>query len=64
MAAPSQARIVVTDANVLINLIHVGRLGLLGALPGYKFVVPPEVEVEVSVPKQAEAVARGFDKDR
>ena len=61
MADPSEARIVVTDANVLINLIHVGRLGLLGTLPGYRFVVPPEVEAEVSAPEQAEALARGFD---
>lgn len=27
--------IVVTDANVLINLLHVGRLSLLGRLTGY-----------------------------
>ena len=27
------ARIVVTDARVIINLIHVDRLNLLGALP-------------------------------
>lgn len=42
MAASSRTRVVVTD--VLINLIHVGRLELLGALVGFEFVVPPEVE--------------------
>ena len=31
-------RIVVTDANVLINLIQVDRLDLLGALPGLGFI--------------------------
>jgi hypothetical protein len=35
-------RIVVTDANVLINLIHVEVLPLLGRLPGYEFVVVDE----------------------
>ena len=39
-----------TDANVLINLIHVDRLRLLGALPGFEFIVPPEVESEVNIP--------------
>jgi len=61
MAAPSEVRVVVTDANVLINLIHVGRLGLLSALPGYKFVVPREVEAEVRIPAQARELARAFD---
>ena len=54
-------RIVVTDTNVLINLIHVDRLGLLGALSGYEFVVPPEVESEVITPSQTKALARAFD---
>jgi len=35
----SPVRVVVTDANILINLIHVGRLDLLGKLPPYSFVV-------------------------
>lgn len=45
-AAPQ--RTVVVDANVLINLIHVDRLGLLGALPGYRFVVPEDVVAEIT----------------
>ena len=55
---PRRARIVVTDANVLINLIHVDRLSVLGALPNLEFVVPPEVESEVRGPAQADALAR------
>ena len=62
MAAVERTRVVVTDANVLINLIHVGRLDMLGALAGYDFVVPPEVEAEVRIPEQAEVLARGFDE--
>lgn len=44
--------IVVTDANLLINLIHVGRILLLGQLPGYRFVVPEEVVAEVTLNDQ------------
>lgn len=46
---------------MLINLIHVGRLDILGSLRGYEFIVPPEVEAEVSVPAQAAALASAFD---
>jgi predicted nucleic acid-binding protein len=46
----------VTDTNILINLIHVGRLDLLGKLPPYSFVVPEEVVKEVREPHQAEAL--------
>ena len=61
MALSSRTRVVVTDANVLINLIHVGRLDLLSALTGYEFVVPTEVEAEVSVPEQADELALAFE---
>ena len=50
-----------TDTNVLINLIHVDRLSLLGALSGYDFVVPAEVESEVITPQHFAALARAFD---
>src|SRR6185436_10835740 len=57
-------RIVVTDANVLINLMHVTRLPLLGALPGLEFVVPDHVQAEITDPRHAamldDAVRRGF----
>ena len=61
MTALGRTRVVVADATVLINLIHVDRLALLGSLGGYEFVVPPEVEAEVSIPAQAAALARAFD---
>ncbi len=56
-----RTRVVVTDANVLINLIHVGRLDILVRLPDLGFVVPPEVEAEVAVPEQAAVLKRALD---
>jgi predicted nucleic acid-binding protein len=57
-------RVVVTDANVLINLMHVKRLSLLGGLAGYEFVVPDHVRAEITEPAQVEmldeAASRGF----
>jgi predicted nucleic acid-binding protein len=49
-------RVVVTDTNILINLLHIGRVGLLGKLPPYSFVVPAEVVKEVREPQQAQAL--------
>jgi predicted nucleic acid-binding protein len=53
----------VIDTNVLINLLHVGRLDLLGRVPGLEFVAPEVVIGEVTRPKQArhleEAMKRG-----
>jgi len=49
-------RVVVTDTNILINLIHVGRLDLLGKLLPYSFVVPEEVEREVTDSAQTQAL--------
>lgn len=46
--------VVVTDANILINLIHVGRLGLLEAFPNFTFTVPNHVMEEVTRPDQAQ----------
>jgi len=40
--------IVVTDANVLINLMHVVRLDLCARLPGHEFVVPDQVREEIT----------------
>ena len=42
MNAPT-TRVVVTDANVLINFMHVGRLSLCAELPNLEFVVPDHV---------------------
>lgn len=57
----STQRVVVTDTNILINLIHVGRLDMLGQLPGYKFVVPEQVVLEVTDPAQAKALQAALD---
>jgi len=46
----------VTDACVLINLIHVGRLPILDDLPGYEFVIPDHVYEEVADPSQRRAL--------
>lgn len=48
----AQTSIVVTDANVLINLIHVQYLVLLSRLPSHRFHIPPEVEAEILLPDQ------------
>lgn len=52
----SSVRVVVTDTNILINLIHVGLLDLLAKLPSYSFVVPEEVVNEVSDSDQTRAL--------
>jgi predicted nucleic acid-binding protein len=49
-------RVVVTDTNILINLIHIGFLDLLAKLDSYAFVLPEEVLKEVSNPGQSEAL--------
>ena len=48
--------VVITDANVLINLIHIEQLSLLGDLEPYQFRVPLEVVNEISEPDQRAAV--------
>jgi predicted nucleic acid-binding protein len=50
-------RVVVTDTNVLINLIHVDALRLLGSLPGFEFVVVDDVLQEITRPEQANALS-------
>jgi len=48
----------VLDASVVINLIHAGRLDLLGRIQGYEFVVPEQViALEVTYPEQATALS-------
>jgi predicted nucleic acid-binding protein len=54
---PSSPRVVITDANILINLIHVGRLDLLGTLPAFTFVVPEHVVAEITDPGQRQHLA-------
>lgn len=56
----AQRRVVVTDANVLINLIHANALFLLGAINGYEFVVLEEVVAEITIAEQAAALTAAF----
>jgi predicted nucleic acid-binding protein len=58
----STLRIVVTDSNVLINLIHADSLQVVGQLAGYEFVVLEEVVAEVSAPEQAAALSTAFER--
>lgn len=52
MAGTPSPRTLVVDANIIINLLHVGRLALLATLPGYECVVPEEVVAEITSPAQ------------
>jgi predicted nucleic acid-binding protein len=61
LSAPPET-IIVTDANILINLIHVERLELLGALSAYRFVVPDHVAVEITIPEQQQQLQGAFDR--
>lgn len=49
-------RVVVADANILINLCHASLLSLLERLPGYEFVVPAEVDAEITDAEQRRQV--------
>ncbi len=64
MTADSVVIVVVTDANLLINLIHTRRLRLLGQLQPLRFVVPENVVAEIVKEDQprylAEAIAAGL----
>jgi hypothetical protein len=60
VADPVIARIVLPDTNVLINFIHIDRLGLLGNLPDHQFLVPEHVIEEVSDPGQRERLEAAF----
>jgi hypothetical protein len=55
--------VVATDANVLINLIHVSRLHICRELTGYDFVVPDHVREEIVRQEQRatldQAIAEG-----
>lgn len=48
--------IVALDASVLINFIRIGRIELLGNLPAMTFMVPNEVENEITDGTQAAAL--------
>lgn len=56
-------RVIVTDSNVLINLMHVHRIDLLGRIPAHEFVVPDHVREEITEPNNRalldDAIGRG-----
>jgi hypothetical protein len=58
----SRKRIVVADAGVLINLIHVNALQLFGRLAGFEFVVIEHVVQEIIRPDQAAALAHAMQQ--
>jgi predicted nucleic acid-binding protein len=58
----SRKRIVVADAGVLINLIHVNALQLLGRLASLEFVVIEHVVQEIIRPDQAAALAQAMQQ--
>ncbi len=62
MPPTSVETVIVTDANVLINLIHVGRLDLLGAFSAFKFVVPDHVVVETTISEQQQALRAALSR--
>ncbi len=55
-------RVVVTDANVLINLMHVSRLRLLGTIPDHEFAVPEHVREEITNPEQRAVLDAALDE--
>lgn len=52
--------VVLTDASVLINFLHLNRLDLLGKLPGYEFQVPDHVVEEIRDPVLRERMEEGL----
>jgi predicted nucleic acid-binding protein len=53
-------RVVLTDASVLINFLHLDRLDLLGNLPGHEFLVPDHVAEEIRDPGQRQRLETGI----
>ncbi len=62
MSTPT--RVVVADANILINLCHAGLLTLLEQLPGFEFVVPGEVDAEITDPDQRKLIDELFGRSK
>jgi hypothetical protein len=58
----SRKRVVVADASVLINLIHVDALQLLRRLARFEFVVVEHVVQEITRPDQAAALAHAMQR--
>lgn len=56
MSQSGSVSVVITDTSILINLSHTGHLRLLGATPGYRFLVSDEVMAEIIDPLQRSSV--------
>lgn len=48
MPAPAPTTVVITDAHVLINFMHIGQVALLGELTAHRFKLPTEVLNELT----------------
>lgn len=57
---PDGRLFVVTDANILINFLKIGRFGLLRQLRTYAFRIPEEVYQEISYPEQRAELDRAL----
>lgn len=53
--------VVVTDANLLINLIHTSRLAFLGKLSPLRFIVPENVVAEIVKGDQPHHLRRAIE---
>jgi predicted nucleic acid-binding protein len=51
---------VVIDTNILINLMHVGRIPILGGLQQFDFVITEEVAGEIEWPQQQEQLQKAM----
>lgn len=56
-----KTRVVVADANVLVNLIHVSRLHFCSDLPGLMFMVPDHVREEITRREQRAELDQALD---
>ena len=56
--------VVVADANILINWMHVRRLDLLTQLPGLSFAIPDHVYEEILYPEQKRQLERALDSEK
>jgi predicted nucleic acid-binding protein len=54
--------LVVADASVLINFIHIDRLELFSALQRFAFVVTDQAVEEITRPAQAQALAAALER--
>lgn len=59
---PKASKAVVTDANVLINFIHIQQLDLLSRLNDQGFIVPQHVIDEITWDSQANALSLALEE--